>query len=101
MRRRVVLLLAASLAVLSACHSGSGARPDADSGTPPEPCTPAWNQWVENQLPTGDGAGHGPDVGSDEWQSVVEFRLGVRGKAQVPARGTLAWCNFVQRLLAS
>ncbi|MGM0563528.1 MAG: hypothetical protein ACQES2_04270 [Pseudomonadota bacterium] len=50
---------------------------------------------IEQQIPTGDGRGHGPDVGSDEWYSVVEFRLGVRGSSGVPERGTQAWCDFV------
>jgi hypothetical protein len=44
---------------------------------------------------TGDGQGHGPDIGSDEWRSVVEFKLGIRGNPAVPPSNTDAWCRFV------
>lgn len=97
MKVPVALVLATTLAAISGCSSGLGDKSDAELAAPPEPCTPAWNQWVENQLPTGDGAGHGPDIGSDEWQSVVEFRLRVRGQGHVPPRGTRAWCDFVHQ----
>lgn len=73
----------------SACSS------DAERGTDPEPCTAEWQQWVESRLTTGDAHGHGPDIGSDEWQSVVEFKLGVRGDPAVPPRDADAWCRFV------
>nr|MBV6629140.1 hypothetical protein [Oceanococcus sp. HetDA_MAG_MS8] len=97
MKVSLALVLATTLAAVSGCSSGWGDKSDAALAAPPEPCTPAWNQWVEHQLPTGDGAGHGPDLGSEEWQSVVEFRLGVRGQSQVPQRRTPAWCDFVHR----
>jgi hypothetical protein len=42
---------------------------------------------------TDDGQGHGPDIGSDEWKSVIEFRLGIRGKPDLPARASEAWCH--------
>lgn len=84
---------------LSACadtpHSPTDAAPA------PALCSDSWYQWVERQLPTGDGQGHGPDRGSEEWQSVVEFRLGVRGQAQVPARKTEAWCHYINQRLRS
>ena len=46
-------------------------------------CTAAWYQSIEEKVPTGDGRGHGPDVGSDEWKSVVEFKLGIRCQDQI------------------
>lgn len=64
-----------------------------------EPCGGDWYQWVEQQVPTGDGRGHGPDTGSREWQSVVEFRLGVRGEAGLPERGTDSWCRYIDLLV--
>lgn len=63
----------------------------------PEPCTPDWNLAVESQLGTGDGRGHGPDLGSMEWRSVIEFKLGIRGQSDVPARDSEAWCEFIDR----
>ena len=51
----------------------------------------------EERLATGDGMGHGPDVGSDEWKSVIEFRLGVRDDPDVPERDSNSWCSFVDK----
>lgn len=65
----------------------------------PEPCSAAWNRYVEEKVISGDGQGHGPDPGSDEWKGVVEFKLGVRGQADVPARDSEAWCRYIDRLL--
>jgi hypothetical protein len=44
---------------------------------------------------TGDGQGHGPDIGSDEWRSVVEFKLGIRGNPAVPSRASREWCHYI------
>lgn len=65
----------------------------------PQLCTAAWYDSVNAAVQTGDGQGHGPDVGSDEWKSVVEFRLGVRGDPDVPERDTPAWCQYIQTLV--
>lgn len=87
-----ILLLTASLGL------GCARRTDPEP-TQPEPCSPAWHSAVEARVPTGDGHGHGPDLGSAEWQSVVEFKLGVRGQAEVPARDSRAWCRYIEHLL--
>ncbi|MEZ9370229.1 hypothetical protein AB4140_15560 [Shewanella sp. 10N.286.51.B2] len=63
-------------------------------------CTQAWFKQVDQQLISGDGQGHGPDLGSDEWQSVIEFKLGVRGDTDVPNRHSKAWCAYVQQKLS-
>lgn len=65
----------------------------------PPLCSDAWNRAIEARVPTGDSQGHGPDPGSDEWRSVVEFKLGVRGKPGVPPRDGEAWCAYVDRLV--
>lgn len=65
----------------------------------PEPCSKAWYQHVETSLSTGDGLGHGPDLGSDEWKSVIEFKLGIRGDPSVPARNSAAWCYYIDTKL--
>lgn len=64
-----------------------------------ELCSDAWNQYIEENVPTGDGRGHGPDVGSGEWKSVVEFKLGIRGRADVPGRDSEAWCRHIDRIV--
>ncbi|QBY03633.1 hypothetical protein E2K93_04220 [Thalassotalea sp. HSM 43] len=63
-------------------------------------CTPSWYQQVDKIISSGDGQGHGPDVGSDEWMSVVEFKLGIRGKQGIPARGSEKWCAYIDELLS-
>ncbi|OXY82225.1 MliC family protein [Oceanimonas doudoroffii] len=62
-------------------------------------CSPEWAQWVEKKVHTGDGQGHGPDTGSEEWKSVVEFHLGIRGQSNVPERNGQAWCAYIDTLL--
>lgn len=46
-----------------------------------------------------DSRGHGPDPGSEEWASTVEWQLGLRGQADLPARGSLAWCGRIEAAL--
>ncbi len=62
-------------------------------------CSEAWYRLVEQRVVTGDGRGHGPDAGSQEWKSVVEFRLGIRDAPGVPPRDSEAWCGYVDGLL--
>lgn len=88
--RHVPLLLIALLACT--------ARAESLVAPPEAPCSPAWNRAVDARVVSGDGRGHGPDLGSDEWKSVVEFKLGVRGKAGVPSRDSAAWCGYIDRL---
>ena len=64
----------------------------------PSPCSESWYDYIDAIVVTGDGAGHGPDIGSDEWQSVVEFKLGVRDDPKVPERSSAAWCDFIDAL---
>jgi len=66
---------------------------------PPATCPDATYRAIGQRVSTGDLQGHGPDVGSDEWQSAVEFRLGIRGRADVPPRGSAAWCRHVEQLV--
>jgi hypothetical protein len=62
-------------------------------------CNAAWYRSIEAKVPTGDGQGHGPDVGSDEWKSVVEFKLGIRGDPAVPSRDSEAWCRYIDQIV--
>lgn len=62
-------------------------------------CNQAWFARVESTLNSGDGKGHGPDLGSLEWQSVIEFKLGIRGNSDIPEKGTDNWCAFIDKQL--
>lgn len=62
-------------------------------------CSESWYRSIEEKVPTGDGRGHGPDLGSEEWKSVVEFKLGIRNQPTVPPRDSEAWCRFIQQLV--
>lgn len=64
-------------------------------------CSEAWYQEVESAVQSGDGQGHGPDVGSEEWMSVIEFKLGIRGEPGLPAPGTEDWCAYIDDLLSA
>ena len=64
-------------------------------------CTQQWYRFIEDKVATGDAQGHGPDLGSTEWQSVVEFKLGIRGKTEVPQRNSEAWCHFIDQIVRS
>ncbi len=50
-------------------------------------------------MPTSDAQRHGPDVGSEEWKSVIEFKLGVRDKPNVPSRDSERWCQYIDQLV--
>lgn len=64
-----------------------------------QPCTAPWQEYVEAQLQTGDSEGHGPDLGSLEWRSVVEFKLGIRGDPTIPSRATDEWCTYIDQAI--
>jgi hypothetical protein len=82
-------LFAFALVVLAGC-----------SNTKPEKlktnaCSNKWYLIVEGKVMTADNHGHGPDMGSNEWRSVVEFRLGIRGNEQNPPLGSEQWCEYI------
>ena len=74
--------------------------PDTFGDGGPAPCSEPWMWLVEARYPTGDGMGHGPDMGSDEWKSVVEFKLGVRNSTETPQSDSPAWCGFIDKRLS-
>jgi hypothetical protein len=88
---KTLFILLAGVASISGCSN------DESLAAPPPPCSGAWNDYVETRLTTGDGMGHGPDIGSDEWQSVVEFKLGLRDHADVPDRASKQWCIYIDQ----
>lgn len=93
--RWLAVALVAVSATIMAC------RRSESSMQPPAVCSGSWYRMIEEKVPTGDGQGHGPDVGSDEWRSVVEFKLGMRGEADVPRRDSAAWCLHIDEIVRS
>ena len=79
------------LLLLTACSAVSHNETRA-----PIPCAEEALLSIERQVTSSDSQGDGPDIGSQEWHSVVEFHLGVRGDKSVPARGTRLWCDFIE-----
>lgn len=91
-----VIRLSVSVCVLIICSCAS-----APSSSPnPPPCSESWYRYVEDKLHTGDSDGHGPDLGSAEWRSVVEFKLGIRGNPGIPHPESDQWCTYIERKLA-
>ena len=66
-----------------------------ESQAPPSLCHQTWYQDVENELNTQDGQGHGPDLGSTEWRSVVEFKLNIRDDNELPSVESDDWCQYI------
>lgn len=58
-------------------------------------CTNDWFLQIEKEILTGDGQGHAPGIGSLEWRSVIEFKLGIRNDPKVPPLESTRWCNYI------
>ena len=65
----------------------------------PQPCTEAWFWLVESIVASGDGQGHGPDIGSNEWKSTVQFKLGLRDDATAPPVSSPLWCAYMDQVI--
>lgn len=63
------------------------------------PCSDSWYRFIDEAVATRDDQGHGPDVGSDEWKSVIEFKLGIRDKPNLPDRDSDAWCRHIDQIV--
>jgi hypothetical protein len=55
-------------------------------------CSDTWYQFIEDAVVSSDNQGHGSDIGSDEWKSMIEFQLGIRDEPNLPDRDSDAWC---------
>ena len=62
-------------------------------------CSDSWYRSIEEAVPTSDNQGHGPDVGSGEWKSVIEFKLGIRDNPNLPDRDSEAWCRLIDQIV--
>lgn len=78
-----------------------GCVPHAVVDEPQALCGQAVYDAIERRVGTQDGQGHGPDIGTLEWRSTVEFRLGLRDDPAVPALDSDQWCVFIQGFLTA
>jgi uncharacterized protein len=62
-------------------------------------CSNEWFHYIEGQLHTSDRQGHGPDLASVEWQSIIEFKLDLEKQQGLPKKSTPQWCEFIQQKL--
>jgi uncharacterized protein len=62
-------------------------------------CSDSWYRLIEETVTTSDNQGHGPDVGSGEWKSVIEFKLGIRDKPNLPDHDSDAWCRHIDQTI--
>lgn len=62
-----------------------------------KPGSPEWNGAVEALVRVGDQAGHGPDLGSAEWQRAVNGKL--FGAAEPAVLGSPQWLAVVAKAL--
>lgn len=62
-------------------------------------CSDSWYRFIEEAVTTSDNQGHGPDIGSDEWKSVIEFKLGLRDVPGLPDRDSEAWCRYIDQVV--
>ena len=89
---KILSIYSISLAVLFGCTAIDESKVEAKH------CTSKWYTLTENQISTGDDQGHGPDLGSIEWRSVIEFKLEIRDNAQVPPLESEQWCKYINEL---
>ena len=62
-------------------------------------CSDSWYRMIEEKVTTSDDQRHGPDVGSDEWKSAIEFKLGIRGREGLSSRNSEAWCRYIDQVV--
>lgn len=90
--------VAASALVLASSLSLANTADVGISGEQLKPCSDDWNQWIEEKVGTQDKDGHGPDIGSQEWQQTIQFRLKLNAK-QVSRLGSEKWCNEIDAMV--
>jgi len=101
MMKVIKLMMIASLSIIAIGCSSTETEINSERNIDdiePQTCSNEWFTQIEQQIMTGDGQGHGPDLGSSEWRSVVEFRLGIRGDANIPPRNSEQWCAYINTI---
>ena len=78
--------------------SGCGGKVVTVDATPVA-CSLPWYAKVDSILNIGDAQGHGPDPGSAEWRSAVEFKLGIKNEKGKPDIMSADWCDYISTQL--
>jgi len=60
-------------------------------------CSSEWFSLVDQKVQVTDSQGHGPELGSAEWRSAVEFKLGIDEHSKAPPIATEKWCTYINR----
>ncbi|WP_286232836.1 MliC family protein [Thalassotalea sediminis] len=58
-------------------------------------CSATNYQLIADKVQSDDDLGHGPDIASDEWKSVIEYKLGIRDKPTTPEHTSQQWCSYI------
>lgn len=58
-------------------------------------CGEQWYRDVEEVLHISDAQAHGPDLGSEEWRSAVEFKLHLGAVDRLPTKNSQQWCDYI------
>ena len=96
----LVILACAGLMLVGCSNSGNESNEKASApAAGPAPCTTDWYKLVEQKVGVTDSHGHGPDLGSGEWRSAVEFKLGIRDDPAVPDPDSEAWCAHIDEII--
>ncbi|MEO2266072.1 MliC family protein [Pseudoalteromonas sp. YIC-656] len=99
MKRLVFLTL---LAGIAACHTlpeePQNQVPQETAATIGNTCSLATLTQIERQVSSQDALGHGPDIGSVEWASSIEHRLGIKEHNNKPPMLSAAWCGYIEQL---
>ena len=77
-------------------QAGNDQRPQMDENVL---CSDSWYQSIEDAVVSSDNQGHGPDIGSEEWKSVIEFKLGIRDEPNLPDRDSDEWCRHIDQIV--
>lgn len=91
---RSVLLLNLIATFLIGCNA-----PQSEANAEPMICSTTQFLAIDKHVQSGDGMGHGPDIGSGEWKSAIEHKLGLAGHANLPEQDAKQWCRFIQQTL--
>ena len=95
----LMILACAGLMLVGCNNNGNESDESNEKMSGPAPCTTDWYKLVEQKVGVTDSHGHGPDLGSGEWRSAVEFKLGIRDDPAVPDPDSEAWCAHIDAII--
>lgn len=94
--KKLLILLGFSLTAACGQSPSSSQSQSEQSVTP---CSAERYAAIDAVIQSGDGMGHGPDIGSGEWKSVVVYKLGLQDNKALPNADAAEWCDFISQQL--